>query len=160
MHFPLVLWAYPFPFNRTPTCSPSSSLTFNLPPPRTSALSLPCHHCVRLLVIIIAAVNHPRCQALLGSKLFLQIQIHLKSPAFLFPLVPHLSSPLAFHPTLRSSQWVFVHPCSLLSQPVWAARCVRVQGYGGFFRITGPPLCLCSDARSHKEGGSVSVCEN
>ncbi len=67
----LVLWVYAFHSSKTPTCSPSSSLTFDLSPPGHQLTAHP-FHCVRLLGIIIAAVSHLCCQALFGSLISAQ----------------------------------------------------------------------------------------
>lgn len=132
----------------------------HLPPPSTLTSLSPRHrlsphpfHCVRLLVIIIAAVNHLGCQAPfwlhhLCSNFFLVTQNHLKSPlsSCLSSLLPCHTLPTGICPPLPS-----LPP---LSHPVWAARCVFVcvRGCGGFLRETGLPLCLCSDAGGHREG--------
>lgn len=67
----LMLWVYAFLCSETPTCSPSSSFTFHLPPPGHQLSAHP-FHCVRLLVIIITAVSHLHCQALVGFTISAQ----------------------------------------------------------------------------------------
>lgn len=90
-------------YSQTPTCSPSSSLTFNPSLPRHQLSPHPFHY-VRLLVIIIAAVSHLHCQALFGSNISAQILpassdvTEITHRLFLF--VPHLT-PVSFLSVLR-----------------------------------------------------------
>lgn len=147
----LVFWVHWFLSSQTPTCSPSSSLTFNLSPPGHQLSPHPFRR-VRLLVIIIAAVSHFLAPTSL-LRPSLAIQNHLKSPlSFLF--VPHrcplLLSVLCFSPT-TSLPLPPLPPLSLVSPSLCCQVCVS-SGVWGFFRKTGPPLCLCPDVGGHREG--------
>lgn len=130
---------------RPPTCSPSSSLTFNPSPPGNRISPHP-FHCVRLLVIIIAAVNHLHCQTLLGSTISVQaLPGNSESPEnhlFLSHMSP-VSSCSPFSPQPHSSHWA-LSPLLPLSHLVWAARCVCasvcVRGVGDF---SGKQGLLC-----------------
>lgn len=117
---------------------------FNLSFPRQRLSPRPIH-CVRLLVIIIAAVSH-----LCGSALF-----GLTVPSWTLPSkseprkipsvfsVYHISHP-RYSPFSPLAKFSHASVFLSLTNPVSAARCVWVWGCRGFFRKTGPLLYLRS----------------
>ena len=142
-----------------PTCSPSSSLTFNLFPPEHRLSSLR----VRLLVIIIAAVSHLHCRPLFGSAISALLR-NSESPeiTFFFPVCPAilLSPPFFF---LFFSPLYSLLP---LSHPVWAPRCVCVcvcvcvsSRVWGLFQENRASFVSLLRCRRTQRGGSMSVCE-
>lgn len=149
-----VLWVHAFLSSLTPTCSPSSSLTFNLSPPghRLSPHPFPC---VRLLVIIITAVNHLRCPALFGSTISNSGSPEITSffPVCNTSLLFSIFSPTTLFPL------GFVPPPSLTSPSLGCQVCVCVFGSVGAFSGKQGLLCVYALMYEDIEGGSMSVCE-
>lgn len=144
-----VLWVYAFLFSWTPTCSPSSSLTFNLSPP--SIDSPHQFHCVWLLVIIIAAVNHLCCPALFGSTISNSgsPEITLFFPVCQTSLLVSIFSPTTLSPL------DLVSPPSLASPSLGCQVCVCVCVFCGVGAFSGKQGLFCVYALMYEDMGAV-----